>query len=128
MMEGNYYEILGIPSDARVDRIRKAYLDKVRFVHPDLNPSPDANKEFILLKAAYDVLMDENKRMVYDMKIKQAATTKHNVENFHYDFKSNLSGTPTGQTNSNTKASLIIAIIGALIALAAGGMAFFLSH
>ena len=108
-MERSYYDVLGMATDASPDRIRGAYLDKVRMVHPDINPSADAHKEFILLKEAYDVLMDENKRMIYDMKIKQAATTKRNVENFHYDFKSNL--TRAGNFKKEMRTDISVAII-----------------
>ena len=108
-MKKDHYEVLGIPNDSGPDIIRRGYLDKVRMVHPDINPSADAHKEFILLKEAYDVLMDENKRMIYDMKIKQAATTKRNVENFHYDFKSNL--TRAGNFKKEMRTDISVAII-----------------
>ncbi|HEY6161334.1 MAG TPA: DnaJ domain-containing protein [Bacteroidia bacterium] len=118
----NYYEILGIPLTADRDRIRRAYLEKVRTVHPDINPSENAAKEFIRIKEAYDTLFEENKRAVYDMKLKQAATTQQNIKNFHYDFKSNFGGKQeTGPRTPST--ALIAGLIAFLIALA-GGIAF----
>jgi curved DNA-binding protein CbpA len=120
----NYYDILGIAVSADPDRIRKAYLEKVRTLHPDLNPSPEAHKEFILLKEAYDVLANVNKRAVYDQKLKQAATAKQHVKNFHYDFESNLKGSVKPQS-PNPKMAVVVALLVFLLA-AAGAAAFFM--
>uniref|UniRef100_A0A0G4GSI4 J domain-containing protein n=1 Tax=Chromera velia CCMP2878 TaxID=1169474 RepID=A0A0G4GSI4_9ALVE len=47
------HEILGIPRTATKDQIRRAYLKKVKVLHPDKNPSPNAAVEFRLLQEAY---------------------------------------------------------------------------
>jgi molecular chaperone DnaJ len=118
----NYYEILGLPLSADRDRIRRAYLEKVRSVHPDINPSENATKEFIRIKEAYDTLYDENKKAVYDAKLKQAATAQQHIKNFHYDFKSNFGGAHQPGSRASSPA-LITGLIVFIIALL-GGIAF----
>jgi curved DNA-binding protein CbpA len=120
----NYYDILGIIPTADKDHIRKAYLEKVRTIHPDINPSAEAHREFILLKEAYDTLSNENKRAVYDQQLKQSATSGQNVKNFHYDFQSNLGGMKKEQPKPNAAVAVIVAIL--IFLLVAGGAAFFL--
>src|SRR4030095_1390456 len=39
------YEVLGVPRDAKVDAIRKAYRKLARKHHPDLNPGDKAAEE-----------------------------------------------------------------------------------
>lgn len=48
------YHVLGIPSSASLDEIKKAYRAKAFRVHPDKNPSPTAQQEFIALTEAYE--------------------------------------------------------------------------
>ena len=38
----DYYQILGVPSDASFEDIRAAFRERARDYHPDRNPSPDA--------------------------------------------------------------------------------------
>jgi DnaJ-class molecular chaperone len=119
----DHYTILGIFHTADADHVRRAYLEKVRLVHPDINPSKEAHKEFILLKEAYDTLIDPVKRNMYDLKLKQAATTKESVKNFHYDFQSNLGGLENKAPGINIKL-LVIGIIAFMIALGVAGFLF----
>ncbi|WP_156908424.1 DnaJ domain-containing protein [Atopobium fossor] len=66
MNEKDYYEILGVSSDATVDEIRKTFQQKARKLHPDINKAPDAEEKFKELSEAYAVLSDESKRKRYD--------------------------------------------------------------
>ena len=42
MNEKDYYAILGVSKDASTDEIRKAFQQKARKLHPDVNKAPDA--------------------------------------------------------------------------------------
>jgi curved DNA-binding protein CbpA len=61
--ERNYYQILGVTSNASQKEINQAYHKKAMKCHPDKNPS-DA-KQFILLKEAHETLSDPEKRKTY---------------------------------------------------------------
>ena len=62
----DHYDVLGVRNDASVDEIKKAYRKLARELHPDVNPSPDAQERFKLVTHAYDVLSDPSQRQQYD--------------------------------------------------------------
>ena len=65
--QSNYYELLGISSEARKADIKKAFRRKVRKVHPDTSGQmTDSGQDFIHLKAAYQILSDPVLRRQYD--------------------------------------------------------------
>jgi molecular chaperone DnaJ len=63
----DHYEVLGIGRDASVDDIKKAYRKLARQLHPDVNPSPEAQEQFKLVTHAYEVLSDPVQRQNYDL-------------------------------------------------------------
>jgi molecular chaperone DnaJ len=61
----DYYAILGVPRDADVAEIKRAYRRLARELHPDVNPGSE--ERFKDVTAAYEVLSDKEKRQMFDM-------------------------------------------------------------
>jgi len=64
----DYYQILGVSTDASGEDIRKAFRHLALRYHPDHNPGNPKNAEekFKEINEAYEVLGDEQKRRYYD--------------------------------------------------------------
>ena len=66
-LDENFYATLGIPQDASISEIKKAYKKLARENHPDLNPGDlEAEKRFKEVSEAHSVLGDERKKQEYD--------------------------------------------------------------
>ncbi|MFZ4622806.1 MAG: DnaJ C-terminal domain-containing protein [Rhodoferax sp.] len=62
----DYYATLGVPRDADLEQIKKAYRKLARTYHPDLSKLPDAEARFKETAEAYATLKDAGKRAAYD--------------------------------------------------------------
>lgn len=62
----NFYELLDIPVDADLVKIKKAFRKLSLVLHPDKSDAPDAEIKFRQLVSVYDVLRDSNKRSHYN--------------------------------------------------------------
>ena len=62
----NYYEILGVNSDASADELKSAYRKLARTYHPDIAGESGVEK-FKDIMEAYETLSDETKRKRYDI-------------------------------------------------------------
>lgn len=64
----DYYEILGVSRDASPQEIKKAYREAAKKYHPDCNPDKKewAEEKFKEVSEAYEVLIDPEKRALYD--------------------------------------------------------------
>jgi molecular chaperone DnaJ len=66
-MPDDYYDILGVDSDASEKEIKKAYRKIAMEYHPDRNPDdPQAEEKFKKAAEAYEVLSTPEKRKRYD--------------------------------------------------------------
>lgn len=64
----NYYEILGVPRNADIKDIKKAYYSLAKKYHPDANRAdPKAAAKFQDISEAYETLSDKTKRDAYDL-------------------------------------------------------------
>jgi len=67
LMNSEFYELLGVASNANQATIKKAYRQKARELHPDANPDdPAAEEQFKLVSRAYETLSDPDTRSRYD--------------------------------------------------------------
>jgi DnaJ-class molecular chaperone len=62
----DYYGVLGVARDAEASRIKTAYRQLARKLHPDVNKDPGADARFKKINEAYEVLKDPEKRAKYD--------------------------------------------------------------
>lgn len=65
-MARTYYDLLGVDPDADAERVRAAYRERVKQVHPDVSDRPDAADRFRRLTAAKETLCDPAERARYD--------------------------------------------------------------
>jgi len=63
-MAKNYYEILGVNSDATQEQIKSAYRRQVKKLHPDHYGEDQG--PFLAVQEAYDTLSDPKRRNAYD--------------------------------------------------------------
>src|SRR3954462_10962618 len=83
-MKRDAYEILGVGRDASERDIKKAFRTKAREYHPDVNQDdPDAEEKFKELAEAQEVLVDNEKRAVYDRYGWEGPDSRGYAPNFH---------------------------------------------
>lgn len=72
MVTKTLYEILDVPENAPEKEIRAAFKKLAKKYHPDVAgiDKGEAEEKFKEIAAAYDVLSNESKRMVYDKSFK----------------------------------------------------------
>jgi len=63
----DYYQVLGVPRDAPLSDIKRAYRKLAMKFHPDRNPGDaEAEESFKEAAEAFEVLNDDQKRQLYD--------------------------------------------------------------
>ncbi|RHY71720.1 hypothetical protein DYB30_000731 [Aphanomyces astaci] len=62
------YDVMGVAPTVTPEELKKAYRRKALQLHPDKRGNtPEAQEEFTVMKAAYDILSDPKQRDIYDM-------------------------------------------------------------
>ncbi len=67
----NYFQILGLEPNASESEIRRAYRQKAKLHHPDVNTHADAHHHFMELNEAYEFLADNAQRTNYVLLLNQ---------------------------------------------------------
>ncbi|MPZ16516.1 MAG: DnaJ domain-containing protein [Luteitalea sp.] len=91
----NLYAILGVPADATLTDVRRAYRRLARRYHPNINPGDEAAAvRFRVVTLAYEILSDPNQRREYDQRgdamLAQAGGVTFAFERF--DFSASAEG------------------------------------
>ncbi len=69
----DFYSLLGVASDASIDEIKRSYRKLAVELHPDRNPSPEAEERFKELTLAYQTLSTPARRKRYDDERRRAS-------------------------------------------------------
>jgi molecular chaperone DnaJ len=70
---GDLYALLGVSASASGEEITRAYRRRLRALHPDTAAADASLERFQQVRAAYEVLGDEDRRRAYDQARAQAA-------------------------------------------------------
>lgn len=66
-MPTDFYDVLGVDEDADAEELKRAYRDRAREYHPDLNDGGErATRMFTLVNRAHEVLSEPSERSAYD--------------------------------------------------------------
>lgn len=71
-----HYDILEVPQTATSEQIRKAFRSMAFMYHPDLTVDESDPGMFIRIREAYETLIDDNARHVYDEELAEARRQK----------------------------------------------------
>lgn len=67
----DYYKILNVNSNSTTKEIKKKYYEYSKIYHPDkTNNNKILEEKFKLIGEAYNILTDQKKRFIYDIKLK----------------------------------------------------------
>ena len=101
-----YYEILGIPRDASMEEIKKAFRKLSLKYHPDKCNDNDSISKFQKINEAYETLYDVEKRKNYDFT--QRISPKCNQENININelFENLFNLNFTKQANQSNQSNL----------------------
>lgn len=79
----DYYQLLEVPYNAEPEQIKRSYYQLAKKYHPDVCETDSDGLRFKLITIAYETLMDEHKRQVYDKIRLYKARTQDQPEDKH---------------------------------------------
>jgi curved DNA-binding protein CbpA len=83
----DYYKVLGVDKDADSTAIKKRHRKLVLACHPDrlkdVEQKAEKGKQFYEVQNAYQVLIDEKERAIYDAMLKREQLRKERLEGSH---------------------------------------------
>jgi len=86
MSTSDYYEVLGVASDASAKEIKEAFREKAFEYHPDRAGDKDTSEQMKRVNEAYAVLSNPAKRRQYDaMRNQFGASATHRFRQSHTD-------------------------------------------
>lgn len=108
----DYYAILGVPRDATIQEIQRAYRRLAHRYHPDVSHDPDAERIFKHITEAYRVLTDPARRRQYDREVAHASRVRpqttavpvfpwFSAPSADYLHRTWIGGSPFGTSNSD---------------------------
>ncbi|MBX2978809.1 MAG: J domain-containing protein [Flavobacteriales bacterium] len=68
-LQYDHYKVLGITRDATPQEVKRAYRERAKACHPDVNGSGSAARVFHAVNEAYTVLSDDVLRAAYDAQL-----------------------------------------------------------
>ena len=82
-MKEDFYLLLGVSPDISQQDLKRVYRKLTRELHPDVNPSEEAEKRFKLITEAYETLGNREKRQEYDRQLlsQEAGDEKNSTNN-----------------------------------------------
>ncbi|VVC43651.1 DnaJ domain, conserved site,DnaJ domain [Cinara cedri] len=72
-----HYDVLNLKPGCTKKEIRNSFIKLSKLTHPDVCGS-SSNDRFISINAAYNVLIDENKKKIYDQSLMRTSTNTYN--------------------------------------------------
>ncbi len=85
--EPDYYALLGVPRNASVEQLRRAYREAALRLHPDRANRPGDTELFISVNKAYEVLSNEDQRASYDQRLASSDADQVAHSNFRCDIQ-----------------------------------------
>jgi DnaJ-class molecular chaperone len=83
----DYYKLLNISNFATESEIKNAYRKAALHWHPDINKTINASEKFIEINEAYNILINKDKRLVYDNLLRaftEKDLIKQNIDSDNY--------------------------------------------
>ncbi len=74
-MTPDHYSALGLERFADAWAVKTAFRRLAKELHPDLNPSPDAQERFMRVREAYETLGDPQRKSEYDKELRSREET-----------------------------------------------------